>query len=71
MNMVEHFNIQEVSRLDLSSYTRIAAGTTVRDTIESMTASGRNCAFVLDGSRLSGLFTDRDVLTKVVDAPDC
>lgn len=71
MNMVEHFNIQEVSRLDLSRYSRVAAGTTVRETIETLTTSGRNCAFVLDSSRLVGLFTDRDVLTKVVDTPDC
>ena len=71
MNMVEHFNIQEVSRLDLSRYSRVAAGTTVRGTVEALTTSGRNCAFVLDSSRLCGLFTDRDVLTKVVDAPQC
>lgn len=71
MNMVEHFNIQEVSRLDLSRYSRVAAGTTVRETVEALTTTGRNCAFVLDSSRLCGLFTDRDVLTKVVDAPDC
>ena len=71
MNMVEHFNIQEVSRLDLSRYSRVAAGTTVRQTVEALAASGQNCAFVLDSSRLSDLFTDRDVLTKVVDAPQC
>ena len=71
MNMVEHFNIQEVSRLDLSRYSRVASGTTVRETVETLTTSGRNCAFVLDSSRLAGVFTDRDVLTKVVDAPGC
>ena len=71
MNIVEHFNIQKVARLDLSQYTRVPAGTTVKETVEKLTSSGFNCAFVVEAGRLKGVFTDRDVLTKVVDQPGC
>ncbi len=70
MNIAEHFKIQQVERLNLSHYCRVASGCTVNATLSRLNESGHNCAFVMQQSRLVGIFTDRDVLRKVVDAPD-
>ena len=70
MNIAEHFRIQQVVRLDLSHYCRVASGSTVEATLKRLNETGNNCAFVMQQSRLVGIFTDRDVLRKVVDAPD-
>lgn len=71
MNIAEHFRVQQVERLDLSHYCRVASGCTVRATLDKLNESHNNCAFVMQQNRLVGIFTDRDVLRKVVDAPDC
>ena len=70
MNIAEHFRIQQVERLDLSHYCRVASGCTVSATLKKLNETGHNCAFVMQQSKLVGIFTDRDVLKKVVDAPD-
>jgi CBS domain-containing protein len=70
MNIAEHFKIQQIERLDLSHYCRVASGCTVNATLKNLNESGSNCAFVMQQSRLVGIFTDRDVLRNVVDAPD-
>ena len=70
MNIAEHFKVQQVERLDLFHYCRVASGCTVDATLKKLNESDSNCAFVMQQSRLVGIFTDRDVLKKVVDAPD-
>ena len=70
MNIAEHFKIQQVERLDLSQYARVASGVTISTTLETLNRTSDNCAFVTQEGRLVGIFTDRDVLTKVVDKPD-
>ncbi|MCX8073136.1 MAG: CBS domain-containing protein [Candidatus Binatia bacterium] len=42
---------------------------TLREAIGRMNASGVGCVLVEDGGRLCGIFTERDVLTKVVGKP--
>lgn len=59
-----------VNSLDLSEYTVVQNTATVRETIDKMRAEKHNCAFILDGEALAGVFTDRDVLNKVVDHPE-
>jgi len=71
MNIAEHFRVQQVERLDLSHYCRVASGCSVNATLKKLNETGQNCAFVMQQSRLVGIFTDRDVLRKVVDVPDC
>ena len=70
MNIAEHFRVQQVERLDLSHYCRVASGCTVEATLKKLNESDSNCAFVMQQARLVGIFTDRDVLRKVVDTPD-
>jgi CBS domain-containing protein len=69
MNIAEHFKTQQVERLDLSHYCRVSSGCTVQAALKNLSESDNNCAFVMQETRLVGIFTDRDVLRKVVDAP--
>lgn len=71
MDIAEHFRVQQVERLDLSQYCRVASGCTVEATLKRLNETANNCAFVMQQNRLVGIFTDRDVLRKVVDAPQC
>jgi CBS domain-containing protein len=60
-----------VKQLDLSEYLLVTADTTVRATVERLRERRQNCALVIGkGTRLIGILTDRDVLRRVVAAPD-
>ena len=70
MNIAEHFRVQQVERLDLSHYCRVASGSTVDATLKRLNETGNNCAFVMQQNRLVGIFTDGDLrrtLNKGVD----
>jgi len=61
---------EKVAHLDLTSYVQVEAGTSVRDAINQMRNAGHNCALIVADGKLTGIFTDRDVLRKVVDHPE-
>ncbi len=61
---------ERVKHLDLTQFTRVESGTTVGETINKMRSENRNCALVTQGNELVGIFTDRDVLRKVVSVPE-
>jgi CBS domain-containing protein len=68
---VEHdLHTEPVAHLDLSEYALVKSGTSVRDTIAQMRTEKHNCAFITKNGTLTGIFTDRDVLRRVVDRPD-
>src|ERR1043166_7948839 len=69
MGLEEDLRREKVSHLDLSSFIQVEAGTRVSDILAQMRRERRNCVLVTTGDRLTGIFTDRDVLQKVVDAP--
>jgi CBS domain-containing protein len=57
-----------VSHLDLNNFTTVGIGTSVRSTVEKMRAEDQHCAIIVDDEGvLVGIFTDRDILRKVVD----
>ena len=61
---------EPIGRLGLSEFCILTERTSIRDTVERMREMSQNCAFVLgDDSRIVGIFTDRDVLRKVVAQP--
>ncbi len=70
MTIERDLHTEPVAHLDLSEYTLIESGTSVRDTVAKMRAEKHNCAFITHDGKLTGLFTDRDVLRRVVDRPD-
>jgi len=70
MSVETDLHTEPVAHLDLSEYTLVESGTSVRDTIAQMRDERHNCAFVTKNDKLTGIFTDRDVLRRVVDRPD-
>jgi CBS domain-containing protein len=59
-----------LSRLDLTHFIAVQIGTSVKTTVEKMRAANRHCTLVMDKRKLVGIFTDRDILHKVVDNRD-
>ncbi len=70
MRLLDTLQHEPITSLDLSYYITVSTDTPVRDVVEALRQSKRNCALVLQDGRLVGIFTDRDVLRKVVDSPE-
>ncbi len=70
MSLQQDLWAEKVSHLELSDYVTIASGTKVIDVLRKMREQKHNCALITDGDRLIGIFTDRDVLRKVVDVQE-
>ncbi len=77
MNLQTDLKTEHVNHLDVSGVSLVPAGTTVRDTLAQMRADRKVVCLVLDndrqpddagGRQLVGIFTERDVMRKVVDA---
>lgn len=70
MNLFEGLQQEPITHLDLSYYCTSPIGTPVEDVVEQLRSSKRNCSLILHEGKLMGIFTDRDVLRKVVDRPE-
>lgn len=70
MPLEQDLQSERVSHLDLSRYVTVESGTPVSDVLRKMREQRRNCVLVTDEGRLVGIFTERDVLRKIVQAPD-
>ena len=70
MPIEQSLHSEPVSRLDLSAYIVVDSGLTVREAIRQLREEKRNVALVVNDGALVGIFTDRDVLRKVVDKPE-
>lgn len=66
MNIADVLAETTVTDLDLSRYVRVSPDTSIRDTVETMSEADRSCACVVDGEELVGIFTQRDVLLRVI-----
>lgn len=69
MTLEQDLRTERVSHLDLSRYISIESGTPVSRVLEEMREQRQNCVFVTDAGRLVGIFTERDVLRKIAQAP--
>ena len=69
-NIVSHFESSALSDIELSSQVVIDSGTTVYDTVMAMANASTSCAFIMDGTSISGIFTEHDVTNRVVRSPD-
>lgn len=58
-----------VSDVDLSRYVAVEPSQSVTETVEAMRDSGYSCACVVDDGVLVGIFTQRDVLMRVLGRP--
>ena len=69
-NIVEYFESVPLSRMRLSPHVTAAVGARVRTVVMSMAAQTIGCALVMDRMEIIGIFTERDVTSKVLDRPD-
>lgn len=69
MTLESELREEQVSHLDLSAFSQAPSGTSVRDVLAQLRADRHNACLVTDGQKLIGIFTDRDVLRKVVNSP--
>lgn len=70
MSLENNLQQEQVIHLDLNRFAAVEIGTSVKETVEKMRNASHHCAIVLDRGSLVGIFTDRDILRKVVDTPD-
>ncbi len=70
MSLANDLQHEQVAHLDIMSFTSIKSGTSVRDTVEQMRKNGHHSAIITEDGALIGIFTDRDLTRKVVDAPE-
>jgi CBS domain-containing protein len=62
---------EPIQQLDLTNYCIVTVDTPVREAVERMRVKKQNCALVIGrGTHLVGIFTDRDVLKRVVSQPE-
>jgi predicted transcriptional regulator len=70
MSLKEVLATEQVRHLDLSRYCRIESGTSVRETLATMRAEKASAALITRVGELAGIFTERDVMRRVIDAPE-
>jgi len=70
MSLESELREEQVAHLDLSGFSSVASGTSVRDALTQLRADRHNVCLITDGTHLKGIFTDRDVLRKVVGSPE-
>lgn len=70
MNVEADLKQEKIRHLDLNEFTAVESGTAVRLVIDKLRQERRNCALVMKDGALIGIFTDRDVLRKVVTHPE-
>lgn len=69
MNISDALAETPVSDLDLTRYVAVPSTASVADTVRAMSGAGRSCALVVDDGGLAGIFTQRDVLHRVIGRP--
>lgn len=69
LNITESQFATPIAAIRLSKPLTVGPTATVRETIDAMTAAGTGAAVVVDGHRVVGIFTDRDVLQHVAARP--
>lgn len=66
MNIADKLNEMSVADLDLSRHVTVSSDDSVRDTVGRLNEARLSSAFVVDSGELIGIFTQRDVVTRVL-----
>ncbi len=66
MNISDSLSATPVVSLDLTRHVVVDPASSVEDTVRAMSAAGCSCACIVDGHELLGVFTQRDVLMRVL-----
>jgi CBS domain-containing protein len=57
---------RKIRQLDLSPVVTVESSSTLGNTLEAMRSAKRGAALVIENGMLAGIFTERDLITKVV-----
>lgn len=68
MELSRNLKIECVSRLEPTPPRRVEARQSARDAVELMRSERVGCVLVTDEGRLVGIFTERDLLTRILAA---
>ena len=66
MSAIKELENEQVRHLDLSRYCQVKGGTPVRDALATMRRERCRAVLVTDGDQLVGIFTERDVMRRVI-----
>jgi CBS domain-containing protein len=66
MELARNLKIESVARLHPTAPRQVEATRTVAETVELMRRDGVGCLLVVQDAKLIGLFTERDLLTRVL-----
>ncbi|HOU40469.1 MAG TPA: CBS domain-containing protein [Promineifilum sp.] len=69
-SLKEELQSEQVRHLDLSRYCVVESGTTVRATLDRMRTDEGRPVLVVRDQELVGIFTERDVLQRVMNRPE-
>ncbi len=70
MSLEQELKTEQVTHLDLTGFCMVASGTAVQDALNEMRQHNVNVCIVTAGEHLAGIFTDRDVLSRVATHND-
>ncbi len=70
MSLKEELQSERVEYLNLSRHCVVASGTAVRDVLAQMREANVHVCLITVGDRLTGIFTERDALRRIVNAPN-
>ena len=65
MGIVALLRQRRIRQLELLPFLTVDVGSSLRDTLEAMQASGSGSVLVVENERLAGIFTERDLISKV------
>jgi CBS domain-containing protein len=66
MELSRNLRVDSVSRLEPTDPRAVDAGRTVADAVAAMREQNVGCLLITDAGRVVGLFTERDLLTRVL-----
>ncbi len=69
MGIEERIKVVEVLALGIDPPVIADAGTSLREIVREMRDRGASCALLTRDDRMAGIFTEHDVVTRVVGAP--
>ncbi len=70
MSIEDSVKVIEVVALELDAPVVVGRETPVNEVLQQMRAAQSGCVLVCDGGKLCGIFTERDVLNKVIGVED-
>lgn len=67
MDLAKNLKIDSVGRLNLSPALTVTPDQSVREAVSRMQAAKQGCLLVCEGNRLVGIFTERDLVRRVLN----